>query len=100
MSEIIVAREKLLALGDRRVTAIVKKYMFRLRHATSPGKRRVHPDPTPAQVRAMRRMKKLQPGMNDCDIGRACGVPNHGRSSEVFHGINNKPVYNRMGYPI
>lgn len=100
MSQIIVARKLLLALKNPRVTKIVHKYMFRIRHASSPGKRRVHRDPTPAQVRAMRRMKKQQPLMNDCDIGRFCGVPNHGRSSEVFHGINNKPVYNQMGFPI
>ena len=100
MSQIIVARQLLLALKNPRVTQIVTRYMFRLRHASSPGTRKRHRDPTPVQVRAMRQMKKHQPYMNDCDIGRACGVPNHGRSSEVFHGINNKPIYNQMGFPL
>lgn len=102
---VIRGRERLRALfADnrtcvlaRKVETIIVEEFYRVRHKTSPGTRAVHRMPTPNQVLRLRSMKRRNRRANDGDLGRACGIVNHGRVSEILYGADGKAVYNRKG---
>lgn len=102
---IIRGRERLRALFSdnqtctlaRKVETIIVEEFYRTRHRTSPGTRAVHRMPTPSQVLRLRTLKRRNRRANDGDLGRKCGIVNHGRVSEILYGTDGRAVYNRKG---
>lgn len=104
MSRIAVAREQieLVAMNAppairQRLRTISTKYLYRIVRHTS-AKRKIHKQPTPKQVLAVREFKKTHPGWNEGDIGRHFGLVNSRAVSYILHGnADGEAMFDRLG---